>query len=85
MSGFTVLELKDTMLSIAEEIGLDLEGDFLDKPFTDLAFDSLAVLELVTHIQQDFHLAISDDAVADFTTPRDVLDYVNRQLHESVR
>ncbi|MGW2643520.1 acyl carrier protein [Streptomyces sp. NPDC001393] len=85
MSGFTVLQLKDIMLGIAEEIGLDLEGEFLDKPFTDLAFDSLAVLELVTHIQQDYHLAIPDGAVAGFTTPRDVLDYVTGQLHESVR
>jgi minimal PKS acyl carrier protein len=57
-----------------------LEGDVLDITYTDLEFDSLAVLELVTRIQQDFGIPFPDDAVEEMETPRNVLDYVNQQL-----
>lgn len=84
MTTFTTLELKKIMLSIADEGGVELAGDFLNASFPDLGFDSLAVLEIVTHVQQDYHLAIPDDAVDELTTPQDVVDYVTRQLRESV-
>lgn len=82
---FTVEQLKDIMLSTAEEAGLQLAEDFLDTPFPDLDFDSLAVLEIATRVQHDYDLAIPDEAVAELITPRHVLDYVTRQLSESVR
>jgi len=84
MTTFTIVKLKEIMLSTADGAGLELEGDFLDKPFPDLDFDSLAVLELATRVQQDYDLTIPDEAVAELTTPRDVLDYVTRRLGESV-
>ncbi|TDD73471.1 actinorhodin polyketide synthase [Actinomadura rubrisoli] len=71
------------MLSTADGAPIDLDGEFLDTPFTDMDFDSLAVLEIATRVQQDYHLAIPDEAVADLTTPRDVLDYVTQRLRES--
>jgi act minimal PKS acyl carrier protein len=84
MTTFTVTKLKEMMLSTADGAGLELPGDFLDTPFPDLDFDSLAVLELATRVQQGYDLAIPDEAVADMITPRDVLDYVTRRLSETV-
>ena len=84
MSAFTPEDLKTIMLRTADEdTASDLDGDFLDRPFADLDFDSLAVLEIAARIQQQYHLVISDEASARMTTPRDVLDYVNGQLRES--
>ena len=84
MSAFTHEDLKTIMLSAADEdSAADLDGDFLDQPFADLDFDSLAVLEIATSIQERYHLLIPDQAIAEMTTPRDVLDYVNGQLRES--
>lgn len=57
-----------------------LEGDILDVPFTDLDFDSLAVLELATRIQQDYGTPFPDDAVEEMSTPGDVLAYVTERL-----
>lgn len=82
---FTVENLRTIMLSTAEEAALRLPADFLDTPFPDLDFDSLAVLEIATRVQHDYNLAIPDEAVAELTTPRNVLDYVTQQLSESVR
>jgi act minimal PKS acyl carrier protein len=84
MSAFTPEDLKTIMLSTAgEDTASGLDGDFLDQPFAGLSFDSLAVLEITTSIQQRYHLVISDEAIAGMATPRDVLDYVNGQLRES--
>lgn len=85
MGTFTVTELKGIMLKAADGAAPpSLDGDFLDQPFPELDFDSLAVLEIATLIQQDYHLAISDEALAGLTTPRTVLDFVVQQLSERV-
>jgi act minimal PKS acyl carrier protein len=84
MSAFTPEDLKTIMLRTADEdTASDLDGDFLGRPFADLDFDSLAVLEIATSIQERYHLVIPDQAIAEMTTPRDVVDYVNGQLRES--
>jgi act minimal PKS acyl carrier protein len=73
------------MLATADEdIAPNLEADFLDRPFSDMDFDSLSVLEIATRIQQEFHLELPDEAIADMTTPRDVVDYVSGRLRETV-
>jgi acyl carrier protein len=41
------------------------------------------VLEIATSIQERYHMVIPDQAIAEMTMPRDVLDYVNGQLRES--
>ena len=84
MTTFTIVKLKEIMQSAADGAEVELEGDFLDTPFPDLDFDSLAVLEVATRVQHDYNLAIPDEAVAELKTPRDVLDYVTRRLSESV-
>jgi act minimal PKS acyl carrier protein len=82
MSAFTIDDLKKIMAACAEVDGtaVDLDGDLLDISFKDLDFDSLAVLEIATRIQQEFGLRVPDEAVDGMKVPRDVLDYVNSQM-----
>ena len=58
----------------------ELEGDFIDAPHEELGFDSLAILQLATRIQEDLGVPFPDDAVAEMVTPRSVLNYVNTQM-----
>lgn len=58
----------------------EFEGAFVDTSYEDLGFDSLAILQLATRIQQALGVPFPDEAVAEIATPRDVLDYVNTQM-----
>jgi minimal PKS acyl carrier protein len=81
MSAFTTGELREVMIACAGPgEHPELDGEFIDTPYDDLGFDSLAVLELATRIQQDLGVPFPDDAVAEMATPRDVLDYVNEKI-----
>ncbi|MET7938188.1 phosphopantetheine-binding protein [Streptomyces sp. NPDC005322] len=84
MSTLSVDKLIDIMRATQGE-SEDLSGlneEALDTPFTDLNVDSLAVLEVVTQIQDEFQLRIPDTAMDEMKTPRQVLDYVNGRLAE---
>lgn len=59
---------------------VDLSGDIGHTTFTDLGYDSLAVLEMTARIQQELRIRIPDDAVDDMKTPQAAVDYVNRRL-----
>jgi minimal PKS acyl carrier protein len=65
--------------SIGEADDVDLDGDILDDSFTDLAYDSLAVLELAARVETQWQVAIPEDDAAELTTPRMFLDYINRR------
>nr|CAM58800.1 BenC protein [Streptomyces sp. A2991200] len=85
MSTLSVEKLLEIMRATQGE-SADTSGlteDVLDKPFTDLNVDSLAVLEVVTQIQDEFKLRIPDSAMEGMETPRQVLDYVNERLEEA--
>ncbi|MFD8819572.1 acyl carrier protein [Streptomyces sp. NPDC059627] len=62
-----------------EEEGVDLDGDVLDTPFTDLGYDSLAMLQATGLIERDYEVTL-DEAIDDAGTPRAYLDAVNRAL-----
>nr|WP_198408962.1 acyl carrier protein [Micromonospora maris] len=57
-----------------------LQGDILDVPFTDLGYDSLAMLETVSRIEREFDLSLPDDLVPEMPTPRIALDTINSRL-----
>lgn len=80
MSTFTFDDLSDIMRQVDADSGAGLTDAALDRTFDELDFDSLAVLEIATHIQQTTGLAIPDEAVAEMTTPRAALEYVNQHL-----
>jgi minimal PKS acyl carrier protein len=78
---FTVNTLRDIMRACAGPgEHPELQGEFIDVTYEDLGFDSLAVLQMATRIQQDLGVPVPDDAVAVMVTPRDALDYVNKQM-----
>jgi act minimal PKS acyl carrier protein len=56
---------------------VDLTGDILDALYSDLGYDSLAILEMSSHIQREFGAVLLDDEVADLKTPRQTIELVN--------
>ncbi len=79
MSG-TVPDLHDLRRILRDvagtEQGVDLDGDILDTPFEDLGYDSLALLETAARILHEYGVRLDDDALAEATTPRVLLDLV---------
>ncbi|MBV6695864.1 acyl carrier protein [Kitasatospora aureofaciens] len=80
MAEFTL----DDLIAVLKEAagadeGVDLD-DILDVPFTDLGYDSLALFNTVNTIERDRGIALPDETVVEATTPRLLLDAVNRGL-----
>jgi minimal PKS acyl carrier protein len=80
MSRLTLDELKTIMIQVDAESAKEINGEILDTGLDYLGFDSLAVLEIATRIQQTHQLPIPDEAIEEMTTPRNILDYVNQRL-----
>lgn len=80
MSTFSFTDLHEIMRQVDDQSAAGVTEDAIDTPFPDLDFDSLAVLEITTRIQQQIGLAIPDEAIEDMKTPRAALDYVNERL-----
>ncbi|MBB0244092.1 acyl carrier protein [Streptomyces alkaliphilus] len=81
MSGITFGDFKAIMSRCAGELdGRELTENDLDTAFTDIGYDSLAVLEIASQIQREYGLQIPDEAIEEMTTPGDVIGYVNRHL-----
>lgn len=77
-SDMTLDELRDMLLACAgAEEGVDLSGDIAGVDFDDLGYDSLALLELASMIEQTRDIKIADDAFSELRTPAAVLDLVN--------
>jgi act minimal PKS acyl carrier protein len=60
-----------------EDDSVSLEGEFLDTPFLDLGYDSLALLEAAALIKRQFGVTVSDDDLHGVETPGQLLDKVN--------
>lgn len=77
----TELSLDDLTTLLRECAGEDetvnLDGDVLDKTFTELNYDSLAVLQTTGKIEREYGLTLDEDAVNDAQTPRQYLAVVN--------
>jgi minimal PKS acyl carrier protein len=83
MSEFTLNDLRELLVVSAGEDPGDIGGNILDTPFTDLGYDSLAVLQTMALIEHEFGLQIPDEDVQGLTTPRQALDYVNQRQHQA--
>ncbi|MEU6679686.1 acyl carrier protein [Streptomyces sp. NPDC046853] len=66
--------------SAGEDESVDLSGDILDSDFTELGYDSLALLETAGRIARDYGVELSDDDLDGIDTPRQFLTAVNRTL-----
>lgn len=81
MSELTLDTLREIMIEAAgDDEAVDLERDILDVPFTDLGFDSLAMLETVTLVKRRTGVSIADDELDAVGTPRALLAKVNTVL-----
>jgi minimal PKS acyl carrier protein len=81
MREFTLADLTRIMrASVGVDDSVDLDGDIVDTPFTDLGYDSLALLEIASKIDLELGTSTPDDAVGQFETPRNFIDYVNEKL-----
>jgi act minimal PKS acyl carrier protein len=77
-SDMTLDELRDILLACAgAEEGVDLSGAIAGVDFDDLGYDSLALLEMASMIEQIRGIKIPDDAFTELRTPAAVLELVN--------
>lgn len=81
MATFTVDDLKQTIRECAgQDESVDLSGDILDTAFSELGYDSLAVMETASRVERDYHVELPEEQVGDIKTPRDFVDFVNARL-----
>lgn len=59
--------------------GVDLDADIADTDFLDLGYDSVAVLEVLARVSREYGRPVDDEALAEASTPRQLLDLVNRR------
>ncbi|MEU4209219.1 acyl carrier protein [Streptomyces sp. NPDC026206] len=79
----TAEDLKRIMREGAgQDEAVDLEGDITDVTFTELGYDSLALLETVSRVEREFGVRISDDIVTVAKTPGEFIGLVNQTLTE---
>jgi minimal PKS acyl carrier protein len=84
MTEFTREDLKHTMEAAAGvDESVDLDGDILDVTFTDLGYDSLAMMETAGLVERKFDLVLPEDDVMAAETPRQFVALVNRQISAS--
>ncbi|MDH2427190.1 acyl carrier protein [Sphaerisporangium sp. TRM90804] len=81
MRDFTLDDLRALMRACAgQDESVDLDGDIADRTFTELGYDSLAVLELSVRLSDDFGVPVGEGDMEQDDTPRTVVSYVNSQL-----
>ncbi len=61
-----------------EPEGTELTEDVLDVAFTELGYDSLALLEVSTRVEREYGVQLADEVIADLVTPRSFVDRVNQ-------
>ncbi|MFI6896649.1 acyl carrier protein [Streptomyces sp. NPDC050256] len=81
MAEMTLDELKGFLLrAVGEDDSVDLAGDILDQGLTDLGFDSLAVIDTTSKVEQHYGVKLPEEVASGVTTPRELLDAVNNAL-----
>lgn len=84
MSTFTLDELRSMLQeSVGVDESVDLGGPILDTPFSSLGYDSLAMLEIAARIQNQLGVPVPDELIELMTTPRAVLEYIDRHRAEA--
>jgi minimal PKS acyl carrier protein len=80
MSNLTIDQLKDLLrISAGEDESAQLGGDIAAKSFSDLGYDSLALLETAALINREYGVDVTDE-INDLETPGALVDFVNDKL-----
>jgi acyl carrier protein len=84
MNQFTVADLKRTVDACvgADEVGV-FDNSTADTSFAELGLDSLAVYELVTRLQDELKIPISDEVIETMKTPNLLIGFINGRLVEA--
>lgn len=78
---FTLPDLRRILLEAAgTDENVDLDGDITDLDFTDLGYESLALLETAGRIERTYGISLDEEALADARTPGLLIDLVNAHL-----
>jgi minimal PKS acyl carrier protein len=81
MTELTLRELKETLRAAAgEDQPGTLDEDIMDTEFSDLGYDSLAVMETTSLVQRRFGVELPEEEAAEIHTPREFLAFVNAKL-----
>ncbi|MFF7726122.1 acyl carrier protein [Streptomyces sp. NPDC008001] len=62
---------------------IDITGDIADRPFDELGYDSLALMESAAQIKQEFGVVVPDDELVEAETPQALIDLVNGLVTET--
>jgi len=80
MAQLTIDRLKDLLrVSAGEDEFITLDGDITQTAFSELGYDSLALLETAALIKREFGVDVTDD-ITELPTPGDLLGTVNERL-----
>lgn len=62
---------------VADQMGIDPESITMDsKLIEDIGADSLDTVEILLNIENEFGIELNDEVVENFTTFKDVVEYV---------
>jgi acyl carrier protein len=76
----TAFDHHDLREILVDRIGLNEVPDDPATAFADLGLDSLAMVELLLAIQQEYGFQVPDEDAHRLKTLADAIDYVNRRL-----
>ncbi|MEU2874201.1 acyl carrier protein [Streptomyces olivoreticuli] len=78
---FTLDRLRTILRTCAgEPESGDLSGDIGSLTFDDLGYDSIALLETLSRIEQEFGVAVDEAPMDNLSTPQNLVDYINVEL-----
>jgi act minimal PKS acyl carrier protein len=80
MSAFDLDELRAILRHMGGTDEAALDGDIAEMEFSDLGYDSLALLEMCNQVERRYDIQISDDAVLSMATPTKTVAYINSLL-----
>ncbi|HWB36559.1 MAG TPA: acyl carrier protein [Rugosimonospora sp.] len=80
MQQFTVADLDRIVRASAGDDGPAIDESRLDVLFSDLGYDSLAMLETVSRVSREFGASLADDVASEAATPRQMLAAVNEAI-----
>ena len=85
MATFTQADLVGYMRRAAgEDEAIGLDGHIAETTFADLGYDSLAVMEIVSLVEQELGVRLPEEAMAEAETPEQFVQLVNELLPASI-